>query len=135
MLTDSSNGAAKIQVTFSPKTLSWTLGSFEKALFILEFSQGKVGVANEKVAVGCDVRRLVLKTLSVGALVLSSFYLNTASFRCCAQSLMITTIIFYGVAEKYCSFQVTFLDLFLATHLVYVKKNNKNPSNYWRFHL
>ena len=68
MQADSSDGVAKFSTKLSSLLTQkplWTLGSFTKTLFHNLFTQGKVGVANGKVAVGCDGRRLFLKTLSL----------------------------------------------------------------------
>lgn len=47
------------------QTHSWMLGSFEKALFISEFTQGKVGVPIGRVAAECDGQWLVLTMLEI----------------------------------------------------------------------
>ena len=45
--------------------ISLIVVSSEKDLFILEFTQGKVGIANGKDAFGCDPHWLVLKPRSL----------------------------------------------------------------------
>ena len=69
MQADSSDGVAKFSRKLSSlltQNLCGHLALLRKLyLFHKLFTQGKVGVANGKVAVGCDGRRLFLKTLQM----------------------------------------------------------------------